>query len=125
MTPSASEYDVATHWMSSVVAPKSFCMAGMATLTMLTSSTDMNIPVTRTISDTAHGPEVDGAGGAGGRGAGRAGAAVAGRPVSTVAAGAVGALGALGASAVAVRGPAGVSVDMVRVSHRRWPSAGR
>src|ERR1700759_5624959 len=39
-------------------------MAGMATLTMLTSSTDMNMPVTRTISDTAHGPDCSGAGGA-------------------------------------------------------------
>ena len=41
--------------MSSVLAPHSFCIAGMATLTMLTSSTDMNMPVTSTASATSHG----------------------------------------------------------------------
>src|SRR3954466_7842733 len=102
--------------MSSVVAPKSFCMAGMATLTMLTSSTDMNMPVTRTIREIAHGPDVVGVGTAGGAGGGRPGAD--GR------AGA-GDVGALGGRSSTVRGPAGVSVDIVRVSHRRWPPAGR
>jgi hypothetical protein len=36
--------------MSSVEVPNSFCMVGMATLTMLVSSTVMNIPTTTTAS---------------------------------------------------------------------------
>src|SRR5882762_1405780 len=36
--------------MSLVAAPKSFWMVGIATLTMLVSSTDMNMPKIRTIS---------------------------------------------------------------------------
>ena len=38
-----------------MVAPNSFCIVGMATLTMLVSSTDMNMPVTRTSRDSSHG----------------------------------------------------------------------
>src|SRR3954471_16831555 len=76
MTPSASEYDVETHWIWSVVAPKSFCIVEMATLTMLMSSTDMNMPTTSTSSGTSQfdrGPGWAGAAGATGA-AGFAGA---------------------------------------------------
>src|SRR3954464_15821577 len=74
--------------MSSVVDPKSRCMVGIATLTMLTSSTDMNMPV---ISTTIARPQPfwgarAGAGGAGGgavgRGAGEGGAGGAGGVVA-------------------------------------------
>ena len=55
---------MATHWISSVVTPKSFCMVRMATLTMLMSSTDMNIPAISTTSGRPHPPDdVSGAAG--------------------------------------------------------------
>ena len=73
---------MATHWICSVVAPKSRCMVGIATLTMLTSSTDMNMPVTST---TIGRPQPRCAGGAGaggglgrGVGEGRGGASAGG-----------------------------------------------
>jgi len=40
--------------MSSLEAPKSRCMVGMATLTMVVSSTDMNMPTISTSSGTSH-----------------------------------------------------------------------
>src|SRR5581483_797310 len=43
-----------THCTSSVVTPNSFCRLGMATLTMLVSRMDMNIP---TISTTSGSPQ--------------------------------------------------------------------
>src|ERR1700712_3410696 len=70
ITPRASEYAVETHWIWSVVAPKSFCIDGIATLTMLTSSTDMNMPVTRTSSDSSQGVAEPRAGAAAGAAAG-------------------------------------------------------
>ena len=65
--------------MSSVVTPKSFCIDGIATLTMLTSSTDMNMPVTRTSRETIHGVDeardrIGDDGGSDGSGAGVGGA---------------------------------------------------
>src|SRR5882762_9780693 len=52
--------------MLSAEAPNWPCITGIATLTMLVSSTDMNIPTTTTASGN---PQLVGAG-AGGRGAG-------------------------------------------------------
>lgn len=40
--------------MLSADAPYVFCMAGIATFTMLVSSTDMNIPITTTASGNPH-----------------------------------------------------------------------
>jgi hypothetical protein len=45
---------VAIQSTSSVVVPRSSWMAGMATFTIVTSSTDMNIPTISTSRDTTH-----------------------------------------------------------------------
>ncbi|HTF55077.1 MAG TPA: hypothetical protein VK735_47175 [Pseudonocardia sp.] len=50
------------HWTLSVLAPKSFCIDGIATLTMLVSRTDMNTPA---ISTTSGSPQPLAAGGVG------------------------------------------------------------
>ena len=81
--PSASVYAVATHCTWSVDAPNSFWSRGMATLTMLVSSTAMKLPI-MTISSGPIQPRpssvsVAGAGGAGAGAGGGAGAGAAGR----------------------------------------------
>src|SRR5580704_9666239 len=51
--PRASVYPVATHCTWSVEAPKSFWRRGIATLTMLVSSTAMKLPTITTISGSS------------------------------------------------------------------------
>src|SRR4051794_27423342 len=74
-TPSTSVYEVAIHWIWSVVAPNAFCIVGIATLTMLVSRIDMNMPTMSTTSGRPQPP--DGAGGCGAAGA-RSGSTAAG-----------------------------------------------
>ncbi|GAA5159209.1 hypothetical protein GCM10023321_40010 [Pseudonocardia eucalypti] len=45
-----------THWISSVLAPKSFWMDGTATFTMVMSRSDMNMPTISTASGTTQPP---------------------------------------------------------------------
>src|SRR5690242_1526771 len=54
MIPSVRLYAVLTHWPSDVLMPRSVSTVGRATLTMLVSSTDMNMPTTRTASGASH-----------------------------------------------------------------------
>src|ERR1700753_2794187 len=81
ITPRASVYAVVTHSMSSSEVPTSFCMFGIATFTMLVSSTDMNMPTTTTPSGSPHFSvtELGGAVGPDGRGGGRGGGGAVGR----------------------------------------------
>ena len=70
---------MAIHCTRPWCTPKSFCIVGIATLTMLMSSTDMNMPATSTTSGRPHPPwaagGAGGAAGAGGRGGACGGAA--------------------------------------------------
>jgi hypothetical protein len=50
--PSTRVYPVTTHSMSSGDALSAVCILGIATLTMLVSSTDMNMPTINTASGT-------------------------------------------------------------------------
>ena len=51
-TPSTSEYAVEIHWTSAVLPPSSVWIVATATLTMLVSRMDMNMPAISTASGT-------------------------------------------------------------------------
>jgi hypothetical protein len=70
---------VLIHWTLSMLAPRSLRIEGIATFTMLRSSTDMNMPVISTASGRPH-PVAGGVGGGGGAGGLLAGGT--GRPPS-------------------------------------------
>ena len=48
---------MAIHWISSVVVPNAFWIVGIATLTMLVSRIDMNMPTMSTARGRPHPPD--------------------------------------------------------------------
>src|SRR5882757_1549990 len=58
--PRVRVYAVTTHSTSSELEPRSFWIAGIATLTMVVSSTVANMPTTNTMSGSNHRPPLTG-----------------------------------------------------------------